>query len=94
MNVNAPVTAPVAVGENVTPTEQLAPAAMLAPHVLLAIAKLALATMLANESGTLPRFVSVTDLIELVVPTVTYPKFKLLEENVTGALPVPLRFTV
>jgi hypothetical protein len=37
VNVSVPVVAPVAVGVNVTPTEQLAPAATLVPHVLLAM---------------------------------------------------------
>ena len=81
-------------GENVTPTVQLAPAAMLVPQVLLAIAKPALATMLEKFRATLPRFVRVTVLAALVLPTATVPKFKLLEENVTGALPVPVRLTV
>jgi hypothetical protein len=29
-----------------------------------------------------------------VPPTVTVPRFKVLEERVTGALPVPVRLTV
>ena len=36
VNVRVPVTAPVALGEKVTPTVQVAPAPMLAPQVLLA----------------------------------------------------------
>ena len=43
VNVSVPVTAPVAVGEKVTPTVQLAPAPMLAPQVLLATANPVLA---------------------------------------------------
>src|SRR5262249_25290643 len=38
--------------------------------------------------------VNVTVLAELVAPTTTEPKFKLLEDTVTGKLPLPLRFTV
>ena len=94
VNVSVPTAAPVAVGENVMPTVQVAPAATLAPHELLATAKPALATILAMLSDALPRFVSDTVLPALVLPTLTVPKFKLLEENVTGALPVPVRFTV
>lgn len=88
-----PAVPPVAVGENVTPTLQVAPPAILAPHVLLAMAKFALAAMLEKLKGTLPRFVTVSVLTELVRPTVTVPKLKVLEENVTGALPVPLTVT-
>ena len=36
---------------------------------------------------------SVTVLGELVVLTVTVPKFSVFDEKVTGALPVPLRVT-
>jgi hypothetical protein len=94
VNVSVPVTVPFAVGENVTATVQLAPAAMLVPQVLLAIAKPALVTMLEKLRDTLWRFVSVTLLAPLVLPTATVPKFKELEERVTGALPVPVRLTV
>ena len=38
--------------------------------------------------------VSVTVLAALVWPTTTDPKFKVLAERVTGAIPVPLRLTV
>jgi len=93
VNVSVPVADPIAAGENVTPTAQLAPAAMLAPHVLLAMAKFPLATILANASATFWRFVTVTDFTELVLPIATVPKLRLLEENVTGALPVPERPT-
>jgi len=98
VNVNVPVAAPVAVGVKVTPTVQLAPAAILVPQVLLAIAKPAVVAGLvpAKLKATLWRFVSVTVPAALVAPTATVPKFKVLEETVTGALPVavPLRLTV
>src|SRR5271166_1163247 len=32
--------------------------------------------------------------MELVLPTVTVPKFKVLAEKVTGALPLPVRVTI
>lgn len=89
-----PAADPIALGVNVTPTLQFAPAAMPAPHVVLAIAKPELATMLAKLSGTLRRFVTVTLLMALVFPIATVPKFRLLDENVTGALPVPASVTV
>jgi len=94
VKVSVPVAAPIAVGENVTPTTQLAPAAMLVPQVLLATAKPALATMPLKLSAALARFVSVTVLAALVLPTASVPKLRLLEESVTGALPVPVRPTV
>lgn len=72
----------------------MAPAAMLAPQVLLDTEKPVLAAMLVKLRDVPIRFVSVTVLAELVLPTVTVPRFKLPEENVTGALPVPVRLTV
>jgi len=47
VNVRAPVTGPVAVGEKVTPIVQLAPAPTLAPQVLLATANPVLAVTAA-----------------------------------------------
>lgn len=84
---------PVAVGENVTPTVQRAPAARLAPQSLFAIANGAAVVMDVIDSATGCTSVSVTVLAELVASTTTEPKFKLLEDTVTGNDPVPLRFT-
>jgi hypothetical protein len=94
VNISASETEPVAVGENVTPTVQFAPAAILPPQVLLTTVNGAPAVILEKLSATLRRFVTVTVLVELVVPTVIVPKFNELEENVTGAVPVPDRLTV
>ena len=47
-----------------------------------------------EKVSALPRFVRVTVLAALVLPTAIVPKLNVLEENVTGALPVPLRLTV
>jgi len=78
----------------VTPIVQLAPAARLAPQVVLATANSVLAEMSAMFNATFCRFVTVTALAELVLPTATELKLKLPGESVTGALPVPLRVTV
>ena len=94
VKVSVPVTEPAAVGENVTPTAQLAPAATLDPHVLLATANGPLAVMLVKLSATFRRFVTVTVLAELVLPTANVSKRNELEESVTGALPFPERLTV
>jgi hypothetical protein len=51
INDNAPVRAPVAVGENVTPTLHVAEAARLVPQVLLAIAKSPVAAMFVKVSA-------------------------------------------
>ena len=51
VNVNAPVAAPTAVGEKVTPTVQVFPAKTLVPHVLLATANGPLGTMLVMLSA-------------------------------------------
>ena len=94
VKVSVPVIEPVDAGENVTPAVQLAPAAILAPHVFVATANPALAAMLVKFSGVFSRFVKVTVLAELVSPTASVPKFKLVGERLTGALPLPVRFTV
>ena len=52
VKVSVPVAAPVAVGENVTPTAQWPPAATLDPQVLLEIAKPALVRMLEKPNAT------------------------------------------
>ncbi len=91
VNVSVPLIVPPAVGENVTPTVQLAPAEIPVPHVLLAIAKPAVATMLEMERDALEPFVSVTVWGELVLPTATAPKFKVLGETEAGTPPVPPR---
>jgi hypothetical protein len=93
VKVSAPVTAPAAVGANATPTLQLAPAAIPVPHVLLTILKGALASIFEKLSAVLPLFVTLTVFVVLVLPAVTLPKFKVLAENVTGKMPLPVRFT-
>ena len=94
VNVRTPAAEPRAVGVNVTPTVQLAPAATLAPHVLLATANGPLAVILVKLSATFRRFVTVTVLAELVLPTANVPKLNLVDERLTGALPLPIRLTV
>lgn len=94
VNVKVPAADPVVVGENVTPTVQCAPAARLVPQELLAIANGATVVTDVIDNATDCTLVSVTVLVELVAPTTTEPKFKLLVDKVTGALPFPLRFTV
>ena len=90
--VRVPVAAPSAVGVKVTPTVQVAPAAMPVPHVLLAMANGLPAgmEMPVNVSAVLSRLVTVTVFAALVLPTASEPKLRLLEENVTGALPLPV----
>ena len=44
--------------------------------------------------AALARFVNVTVLAALVLPTAKVPKLKVLDERVTDALPVPVRLTV
>jgi hypothetical protein len=94
VKVRVPVTAPVAVGENVTLTLQLAWAATLVPQVLLFTLKPELATTLVILSATLWLFVRITVFDVLVAPTATIPKFSVVGESVTGALPVPVSVTV
>jgi hypothetical protein len=93
VKVSVPVTAPVVVGEKVTPTVQPEQPAILAPQGLLATAKPVVLTMPVELSATFSRLVSVTVFIELVLPTTTVPRLRNWE-RVTGALPEPLRLTV
>ena len=94
VKLSVPVIEPVVVGENVTPTVQLAPAARLAPHVLLATPNPALTAIPAKFNATLCRFVKVTVLAVLVSPTANVPKLSLVDDRLTGALPLPVRPTV
>ena len=75
---------------------QLAPAAMLVPQVLLEMANgpPAGTEMPVNVSAVLSRLVTVTVFAALVLPTASDPKLRLVDENVTGALPLPVRLTV
>jgi hypothetical protein len=94
VNVRLPVKEPSDAGVNVTPTVQFAPAARAAPQVLLDMAKPVLAVILEKLSPVDWRFVTVTVFSALVIPTATLPKLILLEEKLTGALPLPLTVTV
>ena len=89
--VKVPLPAPLATGEKVTPTVQLAPAAILGLQVSLDTAKPALTAILEKFNDTPSRLVTVTVFGALVLPTATVPKFKVLGETVTGAVPVPIR---
>jgi hypothetical protein len=94
VNFSVPVRVPRAVGTNAKPTTQFAPAPIVTPQVLLLIRKSPVATMLPKVSGTFFLLVSVTDLVALVPPTPIFPKLRVLADNVTGAIPEPVRFTV
>jgi hypothetical protein len=83
LNVSVPPREPVAVGKNFTLIVHVAPAAMLAPQVLVAIEKSPLVEMLENASAVFLRFVSVTDLAALTLPTATVPRLKVATESVT-----------
>jgi hypothetical protein len=50
--------------------------------------------MLVKVKVVLSRFVTVTVLAALVFPTASVPKFRLVEDRLTGALPVPFKVTV
>jgi hypothetical protein len=93
VKVSVPVTRPVAVGVNLIPTVQFPPAGILLPHELLDTMNPVLAVTLLSDNAALRRLVTFTDFEELVVFTGTVPKFSELAENVTGALPVPDKFT-
>lgn len=72
LKVSAPVTAPKALGLNVTLTVQLLPAASELPQLLVSL-KSPLATIEPIDNGPEPEFVSLTDLDALVVPAASFP---------------------
>jgi len=68
VKVSEPVRFPLAVGANVTLTEQLAPAARLAPQLFVS-PKSPVVAIAEMDSAALPLLVSVTFCAALVVPT-------------------------
>jgi hypothetical protein len=94
--VNVPVRVPTAVGLNFTPIVQDAPRARLDPQVLVCEkSPLFVPAMLMLEmlNAVVPRFVKVTLLAALVVPTVRLAKVIVAGDTVTP-VPVPLKLTV
>jgi hypothetical protein len=81
------------VGENVTLTEQDAPAASVAGEMgqLLVCLKSPLTWNDVMDRGTGWWFVTWTVLLPLVAPIFVEPKVKELGDNVTGAIPLPLK---
>jgi hypothetical protein len=91
--LNWPIRLPPAVGENVTLTEQDAPAASVAGEMgqLLVCLKSPLTWNDVMDRGTGWWFVTWTVLLPLVAPIFVEPKVKELGDNVTGAIPLPLK---
>lgn len=95
-----PVSAPAAVGLNSTETVQLAAAARVAPHVVADLRnEVALVPVMVSEVSVtvaVPVFFTVTNCAAVVEPTVVEAKVRLVGESVTvsGAVPVPVSFTV
>jgi hypothetical protein len=87
-------TAPRAVGVSVREMMQLAPAARVVPQVVEETAYSAGAVIEMLPTVVDCQFLRVTDLIGLVAPTTTFPKLSEGAESVTGAAPVPVKFTV
>ncbi len=92
-----PVRVPLAVGVNVTETEQLAPAARLVPHPLPATWKSPEVVTEVIEIDDAVPLVSVALCAALVVPTVWLAKVRLEGDSVTEppvvVPPVPVRET-
>jgi hypothetical protein len=92
--VRAPVRVPLAVGVKVTLTVQLVLTARLAPQLLLC-AKSPLAVMLVMLAAAVPVFDTVTGCDALLLPSTCAAKVSVLVDNVmTGAVPVPVRETL
>ena len=94
--VSVPVAAPSAAGVKVTPTVQVgargdARSARIARDGERTPAE---TEMPVNVSAVLRRLVTVTVFAALVLPTASEPKLRLVEEKVTGALPLPVTLTV
>jgi hypothetical protein len=87
--------APVAVGLNVTLIVQLALAASELPHVLVCAkspGSRPASVMLVIVIAVVPTFFRVAVMTELVVPTVTFPKLRLVGVS-SAVVPVPLSGT-
>jgi hypothetical protein len=100
--VTAPLSAPVAVGVNVTEITHFFPGKTELPQVLIS-AKGALATMLLIVSVAVPVLVRLTFFAAVVLPTATLPKLRDVGESVTvcamaaavsNRIPTPVRVTV
>ena len=76
LKVSAPVTAPRALGLNVTLTVQLLARGQRASTILVWLES-PLATIEPMERGPEPEFVSLTDLDALVVPAACFPKARV-----------------
>lgn len=81
LKVSAPVTAPRALGLNVTFTVQLLPAASELPQLLVWL-KSPLATIGPMDSGPEPELVNLTGLDALVVPAASFPKASVFAPTV------------
>jgi hypothetical protein len=90
-NVSMPVTDPSATGVNVTLTVHVPPSATLVSQVVAEIANGPLNVTLLRLSATFNRFVNVTVLAALVSFTAMFPKLRLVEDKLTGLLPLPER---
>src|SRR5579862_1365215 len=94
-NVRLPVRVPPAVGEKVTPTEQLARPDRLAPQVLELIAKSPLVAIPVKLRAVLCwLFARLTVIGLLVSPIGTFGKVRLVGDTVVGATPAPVRAAV
>ena len=89
MTVSVPVRVPVVVGVNWTPTVQLAPAARELEQVPSPPEEKSPAiALVAKVSVPVPIFVKVTNCVELVVPSVWFPKLSDVGEKLTVGAPV------
>ena len=95
--VSMAVRVPVAVGVKITSMRHEPPAATDVPQVFVSAkfpALVPLSVMVATESNAVPVFDSVTDIVELGVPTSCPPNDRLEPERLaTGAMPVPVSAT-
>ena len=96
--VIAAVMAPAVVGPKCPWMVQLAPIARVFPQEFAKTncdALVPVTAMLVMETATVPVLVMVTVCVPLIVPSLTEPKARFVDESVTGgATPVPVRATV
>jgi hypothetical protein len=92
--VSVPVRVPTLVGVNVTLAVQLPPPASVLPHVLVSAKSPVVANEIVVDSP--PVFFTVTTLAALVVPSVCAANVSVVgvAVTITGAVPVPVSFTV
>ena len=88
VSVIMPLRVPAAAGMNVTSIEQLAPDATIEPQSSVS-PKFVLAVRAVIRKAAVPEFVTVTEIEELVSPTISVPKSNMAVDKISLGAPLP-----